>query len=98
MTTVRAALATLLALLSLVGLPSWIHLTSDVRPKPQTAPVSSAPWLGPVPPSSPQKPPMTEADARVLLRDCSGFGGLEAWLGGRLLRQGWLARAARVIA
>jgi hypothetical protein len=41
---------------------------------------------------------MTEADARALLRDCSGFGGLEAWLGGRLLRQGWLARAARVAA
>jgi hypothetical protein len=41
---------------------------------------------------------MTEADARALLHDCSGFGGLEAWLGGRLLRQGRLARAARVIA
>jgi hypothetical protein len=41
---------------------------------------------------------MTEADARVLLHDCSGFGGLEAWLGGRLLRQGRLARAARVMA
>jgi hypothetical protein len=31
----------------------------------------------------------------ALLRDC---GGLEAWLGGRLLRQGWLACAARVAA
>jgi hypothetical protein len=26
---------------------------------------------------------MTEADARVLLRDCSGFGGLEAWIASR---------------
>jgi hypothetical protein len=26
---------------------------------------------------------MTEAEARVLLRDCSGFGGLEAWIAGR---------------
>jgi hypothetical protein len=26
---------------------------------------------------------MTEADARVLLRDCGGFGGLEAWIAGR---------------
>jgi hypothetical protein len=23
---------------------------------------------------------MTEAEARVLLRDCGGFGGLEAWI------------------
>ena len=23
---------------------------------------------------------MTEADARALLRDCGGFGGLEAWI------------------
>jgi hypothetical protein len=23
---------------------------------------------------------MTEADARFLLRDCGGFGGLEAWI------------------
>jgi hypothetical protein len=28
-------------------------------------------------------PNMTEADARVLLRDCGGFGGLEAWIAGR---------------
>jgi hypothetical protein len=26
---------------------------------------------------------MIEADARVLLRDCGGFGGLEAWIAGR---------------
>jgi hypothetical protein len=26
---------------------------------------------------------MTEADARALLRDCGGFGGLEAWIAGR---------------
>jgi hypothetical protein len=26
---------------------------------------------------------MTEADARTLLRDCGGFGGLEAWITGR---------------
>src|SRR3954468_19268748 len=32
-------------------------------------------------------PNMTEADARVLLRDCGGFGGLEAWIAGR----GWKA-------
>jgi hypothetical protein len=25
----------------------------------------------------------TEADVRVLLRDCGGFGGLEAWIAGR---------------
>jgi hypothetical protein len=25
----------------------------------------------------------TEADARVLLRDCGGFGGLEAWTAGQ---------------
>ena len=29
---------------------------------------------------------MTEADARVLLRNCGGFGGLEAWITGRRLR------------
>jgi hypothetical protein len=23
---------------------------------------------------------MTEADARILLHDCGGFGGLEAWI------------------
>jgi hypothetical protein len=28
-------------------------------------------------------PAMTEADARVLLRDCDGVGGLEAWIAGR---------------
>jgi hypothetical protein len=36
---------------------------------------------------------MTEADARVLLRDCGGFGGLEAWIAGRRWRAvpgGWL--------
>jgi hypothetical protein len=26
---------------------------------------------------------MTEAEARALLRDCGGFGGLEAWIAGR---------------
>jgi hypothetical protein len=26
---------------------------------------------------------LTEAEARVLLRDCGGFGGLEAWIAGR---------------
>jgi hypothetical protein len=26
---------------------------------------------------------MTEADARVLLHDCDGAGGLEAWIAGR---------------
>ena len=26
---------------------------------------------------------MTEAKARQLLRDCGGFGGLEAWIAGR---------------
>ena len=26
---------------------------------------------------------MTEAEARQLLRDCGGFGGLEAWIAGR---------------
>jgi hypothetical protein len=26
---------------------------------------------------------MTEVDARVLLRDCGGSGGLEAWIVGR---------------
>jgi hypothetical protein len=26
---------------------------------------------------------MTEAEARVLLRDCGGFGGLEAWIAAR---------------
>jgi len=26
---------------------------------------------------------MTEADARVVLRDCAGDGGLEAWIAGR---------------
>ena len=25
---------------------------------------------------------MTEAEARQLLRDCGGFGGLEAWIAG----------------
>ena len=25
----------------------------------------------------------TEADVRVLLRDCGGFGGLDAWIAGR---------------
>jgi hypothetical protein len=36
---------------------------------------------------------MTEADARVLLRDCGGFGGLEAWIAGRRWNTapgGWL--------
>jgi hypothetical protein len=35
---------------------------------------------------------MTEADARVMLRDCGGFGGLEAWIAGRRWRAvpgGW---------
>ena len=35
---------------------------------------------------------MTEADARALLRDCGGFGGLEAWIAGRRWRAvpgGW---------
>jgi hypothetical protein len=26
---------------------------------------------------------MTEAEARQMLRDCGGFGGLEAWIAGR---------------
>jgi hypothetical protein len=26
---------------------------------------------------------MTEAEARVLLHDCGGFGGLEAWIAAR---------------
>jgi len=26
---------------------------------------------------------MTEAEARALLRDCGGFGGLEAWVAGQ---------------
>jgi hypothetical protein len=26
---------------------------------------------------------MTEADVRVLLRDCDGVGGIEAWIAGR---------------
>jgi hypothetical protein len=26
---------------------------------------------------------LTEAEARALLRDCGGFGGLEAWIAGR---------------
>jgi hypothetical protein len=26
---------------------------------------------------------LSEAEARVLLRDCGGFGGLEAWIAGR---------------
>jgi hypothetical protein len=26
---------------------------------------------------------MTEAEARLLLRDCDGFGGMEAWMAGR---------------
>ena len=29
---------------------------------------------------------MTKTDARVLLRDCGGFGGLEAWIAGRRWR------------
>jgi hypothetical protein len=40
---------------------------------------------------------MTEAEARVLLRDCGGFGGIEAWIAGqrgrlqsaRLLNGAW---------
>jgi hypothetical protein len=41
---------------------------------------------------------MTEAEARVLLRDCGGLGGLEVWIAGRLPRQHRLTRAARVVA
>ncbi|HEY0418633.1 MAG TPA: hypothetical protein VGC80_03855 [Acetobacteraceae bacterium] len=36
---------------------------------------------------------MTKTDARVLLRDCGGFGGLEAWIAGRRWKTtpgGWL--------
>ena len=36
---------------------------------------------------------MTEADARALLQDCSGFGGLEAWIAGRCWKvapDGWV--------
>ena len=36
---------------------------------------------------------MTEAEARVLLRDCGGFGGLEAWIAGRRWKTapgGWI--------
>ncbi len=36
---------------------------------------------------------MTEAKARVLLRDCGGFGGLEAWIAGRrwhVTSDGWI--------
>jgi hypothetical protein len=29
---------------------------------------------------------VTEAEARALLRDCGGFGGLEAWIAGYQLR------------
>jgi hypothetical protein len=29
---------------------------------------------------------MTETEARQLLRDCGGFGGLEAWIAGRRWR------------
>jgi hypothetical protein len=28
-------------------------------------------------------PNMIEAEARQMLRDCGGFGGLEAWIAGR---------------
>jgi hypothetical protein len=37
--------------------------------------------------------PLTEAEARVLLRDWPGVGGLEAWLAGRRWRAvpgGWI--------
>jgi len=34
---------------------------------------------------------MTEVDARVLLRDCGGFGGLEAWIA----EQPWEAAPGR---
>ena len=57
MMTSRAVLATLLVLLGLVGVPVWAHLTSNVWPKPRTAPVSSAPWLSPLPPSAPNNHP-----------------------------------------
>jgi hypothetical protein len=36
---------------------------------------------------------MTEADARTLLRNCGGFGGLEVWIAGRRWRAvpgGWI--------
>ena len=36
---------------------------------------------------------MTEADARALLHDCGGFGGLEAWIAGRRWKTapgGWI--------
>ena len=37
-------------------------------------------------------PSMTEAEARALLRDCGGFGGLEAWIAEqpwKLVPGGW---------
>jgi hypothetical protein len=37
-------------------------------------------------------PNMTETEARQMLRDCGGFGGLEAWVAGRRWRTapgGW---------
>jgi hypothetical protein len=37
--------------------------------------------------------PLTEAEVRQLLRDCGGFGGLEAWIAGRRWRAvpgGWI--------
>ena len=34
-----------------------------------------------------ERAPVTEAEARQLLRDCGGFGGLEAWIA----EQPWLA-------
>jgi hypothetical protein len=36
---------------------------------------------------------MTETEARQLLRDCGGFGGLEAWIAGRRWKTapgGWI--------
>jgi hypothetical protein len=51
MTNARAALVTLLVLLGLVGLPTWVHLTSNVRPKAaQTGPLAPSLQPGPTQP------------------------------------------------
>jgi hypothetical protein len=38
---------------------------------------------------------MTEADARTLLRDCGGFGGLEAWIAERRWRAAHCCQCTR---
>ena len=52
MTNARAALATLLILLGLVGLPIWAYLTVDTRQQAaQIGPVAPVPQLGPAKPN-----------------------------------------------